>query len=236
MMNKEQVKGLQTRIESIQSLMIAFVTNAREDSQPREYMGLYNDLYLDFEELGYENPNPHKTLEIFWEYCKFQEMGTWSERRAYVRKLYADILLDLTRSIRSRANPRNWDKTNKLLTDELSPVRAQWLKAKNFIYSTPPDYENSIKESINSIESTLKILLLEPKGSLGKLLNKTEIDKDIKNMISQAYGLVSNKDFVRHGGVVSQNLSAKEAEFFIEFSGIAISYLKGKLHKGTLIE
>lgn len=171
-MNKEKAKGLQTRIESIQSLMIAFVTNAREDSQPREYIGLYNDLYLDFEELGYENPNPHKTLEIFWEYCKFQEMGTWSERRAYVRKLYADILLDLTRSIRSRANPRNWDKTNKLLTDELSPVRAQWLKAKNFIYSTPPDYENSIKESINSVESTLKILLLEPKEVLENFLTR----------------------------------------------------------------
>lgn len=48
-------------------------------------------------------------------------------------------------------------------------------------------------------------------------------------MISQAYGLVSNKDFVRHGGVVSQKLSASEAEFFIEFSGIAISYLKKKM-------
>jgi hypothetical protein len=228
-MNKEHAKGLQTRIESIQSLMIAFVTNAREDSQSREYIGLYDDLYLDLEELGYENPNPHKNLEIFWEYCKFQKMGTWSERRTYVQGLYADILLDLTRSIRSGVNPRNWDNTNRLLNDELSPVRIQWLKAKNFIYSTPPDYENSIKESVNSIESTLKILLHEPKGTLGKLLNKIAIDKDIKSIISQSYGLVSNKDFVRHGGVVSQNLSAKEAEFFIEFSGIAITYLKSKL-------
>lgn len=183
-MNKEQAKGLQTRIESIQSLMLAFVTNAREDSQPRESIGLYNDLYFDFKELCYENPGPHKTLEVFWEYCKFQKMGTWSERRAYVQELYTDIFLALTRSIRSGANTRNWGKTNKLLTDELYPVRAQWQKARKFIYSTHHDYENYIKESINSIESTLKILLHEPKGSLGKLLNKIELDKDIKNMIS----------------------------------------------------
>ncbi|MFA7165628.1 MAG: hypothetical protein WC124_07290 [Desulfoplanes sp.] len=228
-MNKEQAKNLRTKIESIQSLMIAFVTDVREDSQPREYVDLYADLYIDLEDTGYENPNQHKTLEIFWSYCKLKNMGTWADRRAYVQELYADIILDLTRAIKKGKDPRNWGKTNEALTDELAPVRIQWLKAKNFIYTSPPDFENSIKESINSIESTLKILLQEPKGTLGKLLNKTEIDKDIKSIISQAYGMVSNKDFVRHGGIESQNLNASEAEFFIEFSGIAIAYLKSKL-------
>ncbi len=228
-MTKEQLTALKTKIEQIQSIMIAYVTDGRENSQPDEYLDLYSDLDIEFENTDYPNPNQHKTLEIFWGFCKLQSMGTWAERRAYVQELYADIVLDLTRKIKKGKDPRNWTKTNELLQDEFFPVRVQWLKAKNFIFSNPPDFENSIKESINSIESTLKILLNEPKGTLGTLLNKVKIDPDVKRLISQAYGLVSNKDFVRHGGMQPQNLSEAEAVFFLEFSGVSIAYLKTTL-------
>ena len=158
-------------------------------------------------------------------------MDTWSERRAYVQEIYADILLDLKRIQRNEPDPKNWKKTNDILTDSLSPVRTQWLKAKNFIYSTQPDYENSIKESINAIESTLKILLDKPKLTLGKLIKNNELDQDVQKLIDMAYGLVSNKDFVRHGGVMNQNIEKSEAEFFLEFSAIAITYIKEKIKK-----
>jgi len=158
-------------------------------------------------------------------------MGTWAERRAYVQEMYADILLDLKRIQRNKPDPQNWKKTNEVLTDTLSPVRTQWLKAKNFIYSTHPDYENSIKESINAIESTLKILLEKPTLTLGKLIKNNDLDQDVQKLIDMAYGLVSNKDFVRHGGVKNQNIEKPEAEFFLEFSAIAIAYIKEKIKK-----
>jgi hypothetical protein len=73
------------------------------------------------------------------------------------------------------------------------------------------------------------ILLNQPNGTLGKLIKKAGFDPDIEKLISQAYGLVSNKDFVRHGGVVNQNICQIEAEFFLEFAASAIIYIRGKL-------
>jgi len=231
-MNKKQAKELVTEIEEIQSLMIAYVTDGRADDQPSQYRTVYDDVLFELEDAGYENPNPHKTLEIFWSYCKLQEMGTWAERRAYVRELYADISIELKRIQRDLPDPRNWKKANEELTDELSPVRTQWLKAKNFIFAQAPDYENSIKEAINSVESTLMILLNQPNGTLGKLIKKADLDPDISKIISQAYGLTSNKDFVRHGGVEDQMIGKTEAEFFLEFAAVSIIYIREKL-KGT---
>lgn len=222
-MNK--IESIEKAISDISSLMIAYATDGRTDTQPKEYQELYIDLDLLIEEAGYNNPNPYKTIELFYKDCG----STWAKRRELVGKIYADLLLDIGRKKRKQKDPRHWEKANNVLRDELFPVRSQWLKAKNFIFQTPPDFENSIKESINSIESCLMILLRQPKGTLGKLIKESDIDPDISKIISAAYGLVSNKDFVRHGGVVNQELGKLEAEFFLEFAGCAIIYIKEKL-------
>ncbi len=73
------------------------------------------------------------------------------------------------------------------------------------------------------------ILLNQPKDTLGKLIKNPKIDRDIGKIISKVYGLSSNKDFVRHGGVQNQLIGQLEAEFFIEFAASAIIYIKGKL-------
>ena len=99
-------------------------------------------------------------------------MKTYASRRVYVEELYADILLDLKRVQAHKGVPKNWTKANDALEDELTPVRAQWLKAKNFIFAPSPDFENSVKESINSVESCLMVLLNESTATLGKLVKR----------------------------------------------------------------
>ncbi len=230
-MDSKLAKAVAAKIEEMQSLMIAYVTGERTDEQPYAYKTLYDEVYLDLEDSKYENPNPHKSLEVFWSYCKLQAMYTWASRRAYVRELYSDILLELERIQRHVASSRNWKKANDALNDELSPVRTQWLKAKNFIYSSSPDYENAIKEAINSIESCLMVLLQTPNGTLGKLIKSANLDPDIERLVSQAYGLTSNMAFVRHGGTSNQGIAKEEAEFFLEFSATAIVYITAKLKK-----
>ena len=133
-MDSKTAKSLVLKIEEIQTLMIAYVTGERSNEQPSAYKELYDDVYLELEDAHYENPNPHKSLEVFWSYCKLQDMDTYASRRSYVREIYSDILLELKRIQRHIASPRNWKKANEALDDELSPVRTQWLKAKNFIY------------------------------------------------------------------------------------------------------
>jgi len=223
-----KLAAIEKTISEIKSIMLAYATDGRADDQPQLYQEAYIDLDLLIEAAGYTNPNPYKTIEQFWKNCG----GTWASRRELIGDIYADLLFDIGRKKKKLKEPRNWKNANDALTDKLSPVRSQWLKAKNFIFTSPPDFENSIKESVNSIESCLMILLNDPKGTLGKLIKNQNIDSDIGKIISYVYGLSSNKDFVRHGGIQNQSIEKPEAEFFLDFAASAIIYIKGKLSKG----
>jgi hypothetical protein len=220
---------LGARVIELQSLMIAYATDGRTSDQPNAYRELYAEVTLELEDAKYANPNPHKSLEVFFAFCKLQDMKTYASRRAYVEELYADVLLDLKRIQRHAPSSKNWSKANDVLSDELNPIRAQWLKAKNFIYSATPDFENSIKESISAVESCLMVLLDEPNGTLGRIIKQASLDSDIERLISQAYGYASNKDFVRHGGTTASALTKAEAEFFLEFAAMSIVYITSKL-------
>lgn len=210
--------------------MVAYVTNGRTEEQPREYKSIYIYTLINLEKLGYENPNMFKTLEEFWGICKLR-FPTYAERRAFVNEIYGDISLDIARKLRQEPEPKEWVRTNEILIDNLTPIRRQWLKAKNFLLANEPDYENCIKESTNSIESALQILLEKPGETLGKAIKSADIDNDIKKIISQMYGLVSNKDFVRHGGTTEQNITKADAEYFLNLSAISIQYLNQRLKK-----
>lgn len=227
-MDSKKALELERKIFDLQAIMAAYATDGRTSEQPRAYRDLYAEVTIELEEAKYANPNPHKSLEVFYSHCKLKDMKTYASRRAYVEDLYADVLLDLKRQQRHGATPRNWKKANDALEDELSPVRKQWLKAKNFIFGAPPDYENSIKESINAVESCLMVLLKQPNGTLGKIIKQANLDPDIERLISQAYGFASNKDFVRHGGTNDSSLTKAEAEFFLELAASSIIYIAAK--------
>lgn len=231
-MDSKRALELSTKIMELQSLMAAYATDGRTSDQPVAYRELYPEVTFGLEDAKYANPNPHKSLEAFYAHCKLREMKTYASRRVYVEELYADVLLDLKRIQRHAPSSRNWSKANDALADELSPVRAQWLKAKNFIHLATPDFENSIKESISAIESCLMILLNEPNGTLGKIIKQATLDPDIERLVSQAYGYASNKSFVRHGGTTESTLTKAEADFFLEFAASSIVYITQKLKHG----
>jgi hypothetical protein len=222
-----QAIQLIAKIDRLSELMIAYVTGNREESQPKDYHDQYVDYELLLDELGLMNPNPHRSLESFWEHCKKVKLDTWASRRAYVKDLYSDLSLLAEKAKRSGQVPRNWRKTNENL-DGLEPVRNQWAKARRYIYASNPDYENGVKEAINSIESAVRILSGQPNATLGKGVKGMTIDEDIARLMSQAYGLASNRHSVRHGGTGESGLNREEAEFFLEFAAICITYLKQK--------
>nr|WP_223881718.1 hypothetical protein [Affinibrenneria salicis] len=228
-MDSKKAIELGAKVTQLQALMIAYATDGRTSDQPHAYRDQYAEVTFELEDEKYANPNPHKSLEAFYAFCKSQEMNTYALRRAYVEDLYADVLLDFKRIQRHASSSKNWGKANDALADELNPIRAQWLKAKNFIYSATPDFENSIKESISAVESCLMALLNEPNGTLGKIIKQANLDPDIERLVSQAYGATSNKAFVRHGGTVASGLTKAEAEFFLEFAATSIVYITQKL-------
>lgn len=228
-MTPTKATELKTKISQLKGLMTAYSTDGRTSAQPQEYEELYREVALDLEDAKYANPNPYKSLEVFYGYVKTEDLKTYASRRALINRLYEDVLLDLQRAERDEQPSKTWTKANDTLADELSPVRVQWLKARNFIQSSTPDFENSVKESVSSVESTLRILLEQPKATLGNLLKEAKLDSDVERLISQAYGYASNRDFVRHGGTKASTLTKAEAEFYLEFSASSIVYIFSKL-------
>lgn len=91
-MDSKRAIELGAKIIELQTLMVAYVTDGRTSGQPTEYRDLYADVTLDLEADKYANPNPHKTLQTLWAYCKLQNLNTYASRRLYIEELYADIL------------------------------------------------------------------------------------------------------------------------------------------------
>jgi hypothetical protein len=228
---RSPTKQLIAEIEELQTLLEDRATYQKLNQKvsASRYADLYAHLDVELERLGFEHENPHRQLDAIWSYSKLKGLDTYEERREHIRSLYDDVLFDLRRQAAQAADPAYWKKANDELQDELSPIRNQWLKAKNFIYSSPPDFENSIKESINSVESTLKILLHKPKSTLGQLVKRVDMDEYIRRLIAQAYGYASDMDSVRHGGTKAGELRAEDAEFFLNFAASCIIYLKARL-------
>ena len=69
-MDSKQALELGAKVMDLQRLMIAFVTDGRTPEQPAAYRDLYAKVTLELEDAKYANPNPHKSLEVFWAFCK----------------------------------------------------------------------------------------------------------------------------------------------------------------------
>ena len=79
-------------------------------------------------------------------------MGKYAERRVYINDLYSDVLLDLERHAQGEEDPAYWQQANDALQDVASPhVRTQWLKAKNYIYTSPPDLAVELDQRVDQL-------------------------------------------------------------------------------------
>ncbi len=96
-----------------------------------------------------------------------------------------------------------------------------------------PDYRNSIKESISSIESFCAIITGNKQSTLGSALN--EIEKNyklhgaLKNAFSSLYGYTSDSGGIRHK-LLEDDIEVKfeDAKFMLVSCSAFINYLKVK--------
>lgn len=119
-----------------------------------------------------------------------------------------------------------WDPVNKHLETAL----------KYLADRKTPDYRNSIKESISSIESFCKIITRDNKATLGKALKqiekKWEIHKSLKNAFSALYGYTSDEGGIRHSLLENgQEITFEDAKFMMVSCSSFINYLKIKIDK-----
>jgi uncharacterized protein YjgD (DUF1641 family) len=98
-----------------------------------------------------------------------------------------------------------------------------------------PDYRNSIKESISSVEALAKEITKNDKATLGEALKM--IDKDDKmhkafiKSLNSLYGYTSDADGIRHSLLEEDNLNFTDAKFMLVACTAFINYLIGKMAK-----
>jgi len=120
-------------------------------------------------------------------------------------------------------------------TDSLKPVREHLMTSlKYFSDRKTPDYRNSIKESISSVESLCN-LINGKKSTLGKTIDilesKIKIHGALKEAFSNLYGWTSDADGIRHGMMDDPNLDSEDAKFMLVSCSAFTNYLIVKAEK-----
>jgi len=93
---------------------------------------------------------------------------------------------------------------------------------------TNPDYRNSIKESISSVESLAKQIAQDTSGTLGGVLKELEKSKKLhpalKNAFSSLYGYSNDADGIRHALLDEPNLTKADARFMLVCCSAFVNY------------
>jgi hypothetical protein len=102
-----------------------------------------------------------------------------------------------------------------------------------------PDYRNSIKESISSLESLVKQISGEEGGGLDKALAK--LDEKVKfhgafrSGLLSLYGYTSDEDGIRHAILEEPNLGFDEAKFMLVACSALVNFIISKANKHGLL-
>jgi len=99
-----------------------------------------------------------------------------------------------------------------------------------------PDYRNSVKESISSVESLCIIITEDKDATLGKALSiiekKYQIHGALKNAFSSLYGYTSDSGGIRHSLLEDDIIvTMEDAKFMLVSCSAFINYLKVKIEK-----
>jgi hypothetical protein len=96
-----------------------------------------------------------------------------------------------------------------------------------------PDYRNSIKESISSVEAMARIVSENPKATLGDALKSVEkrglLHSALKDGFIKLYGYTSDEGGIRHAMLDEPNLTSADARYFLLSCTSFVNYLKAQL-------
>ena len=104
-----------------------------------------------------------------------------------------------------------------------------------------PDYRNSIKESISSVEAICKVIANNQNTTLGEALNiieresKIPLHADLKKAFSSLYHYTSDADGIRHALKDEKvNAGFDEAKFMLVACSAFVNYLIAKAAKASV--
>ena len=113
-------------------------------------------------------------------------------------------------------------------------VSRHYSKAIEQLYSLK-DFDNSIKESISSVEAMCQILTKNSKATLGDALKllKDKIHPAMKSAFEKLYGYTSDANGIRHANGLGEGDSTfEEAKYMLISCSAFINYLKENFEEG----
>lgn len=122
----------------------------------------------------------------------------------------------------------------KTLNNPYKEVSVHYAKAIEQLYSVK-DFDNSIKESISSVESMCQIITQNNKATLGDALKllKDKIHPALKSAFDKLYGYTSDANGIRHAnGLGEGNSTFEEAKYMLISCSAFVNYLKENFKEG----
>ncbi len=144
-------------------------------------------------------------------------------------RIVGDFIAPLTSEIEIKEIKRVFEAP-----DKYQPARAHIIKAlESFSKRPQPDFKNSIKESIHSVEALARIVLTNPNATLGDLANKLPIHPVFREGLKKLYGWTSDEGGIRHSEKQFPPLSAneEEARFMLVLASAFVNYIISKYEK-----
>ena len=124
------------------------------------------------------------------------------------------------------------------LNNPYKEVSRHYSKAIEQLYSLR-DFDNSIKESISSVEAMCQILTKKNKATLGDTLKllKGKIHPAMESAFEKLYGYTSDANGIRHAnGLGEGNSTFEEAKYMLISCSAFVNYLKENLENQNINE
>ncbi len=126
------------------------------------------------------------------------------------------------------------DRSREPLLEQLSPARyaaaqAAWRKARAFLDSSPPDYEKAVSEALQAVEAIARIVLGDPKPTLGDCIKQLRkngiIEAPLLKGFEEIWGFASEAANVRHGGGAGSKITPDVARYLVSSSEACLRLL-----------
>ncbi len=125
------------------------------------------------------------------------------------------------------------ESIEETLQNKYKPVVSHYSKAIEQLYKVK-DYDNSIKESISSVEAMCQVITKNNKATLGDALKllKDNIHPAMKSAFEKLYGYTSDANGIRHANGLGEGDSTfEEAKYMLISCSAFVNYLKENFEK-----
>lgn len=170
-----------------------------------------------------------------YERYQFRDNFMEAINRALEREVSAYRFVD--RVIAQLTEQQEVEEIEDALARARGPVQTHLRRALELLASRDhPDYRNSIKESISSVESLVALTVKDEKGTLGQLLKRLEdeikLHPALKSAFSNLYGYTSDEGGIRHALLEAQTVRFEDAKFFLVVCSAFVNFVIAKVGKG----